>query len=67
MSRERFSLVGADGYLDFSNSRWADTLWSSWHGFLSWTPVAYVALLGTVAYSAAPGGLGDRDRSSSSW
>ena len=47
-SRERFALVGADGYLDFFNSRWDDTLWSSWHGFLSWSPVAYLALLGTV-------------------
>ncbi len=49
-SRERFTLVGADGYLDFFNSRWDDTLWSSWHGFLSWSPIAYVALLGTIAY-----------------
>jgi hypothetical protein len=46
--RERFALVGANGYLDVVNSRWADTLWSSWHGFLSWTPVAYVALVGTL-------------------
>ncbi len=50
-SRERFALVGADGYLDFLNSRWADTLWSSWHGFLSWTPVAYAAVVGTAAYA----------------
>jgi hypothetical protein len=50
-SRERFALVGADGYLDFAHSRWADTLWSSWHGFLSWTPVAYVALVGTIVYA----------------
>ncbi|MGQ0736037.1 MAG: hypothetical protein ACT4QD_20585 [Acidobacteriota bacterium] len=49
-SRESFSLVGAAGYLDFTESRWADTLWSSWHGFLSWTPVAYVALIGSAAY-----------------
>jgi hypothetical protein len=49
-SREPFSLVGADGYLDFLHSRWADTLWSSWHGFLSWTPVAYAAVIGTIAY-----------------
>ena len=47
-SRERFALVGADGYLDFFNSRWDDTLWSSWHGFLSWSPVAYIAVLGTI-------------------
>ena len=50
-SRERFALVGSNGYLDFLHSRWADTLWSSWHGFLSWTPVAYVALLGTAGYA----------------
>ena len=50
-SRERFALVGADGYLDFLHSRWADTLWSSWHGFLSWTPVAYVAVVGTAFYA----------------
>jgi hypothetical protein len=52
MSRERFTLVGADGYLDFLHSRWADTLWSSWHGFLSWSPVAYFAVAGTVFYLA---------------
>lgn len=46
--REPFELVGAGGYLDFVHSRWAGTLWSSWHGFLSWTPVAYVALIGTA-------------------
>jgi hypothetical protein len=51
MSREPFDLVGNDGYLDFVHSRWADTLWSSWHGFLSWTPVAYIALLGTAFYA----------------
>jgi hypothetical protein len=50
-SRENFALVGANGYLDLWHSRWADTLWSSWHGFLSWTPIAYVALIGTVAYA----------------
>jgi len=48
-AREQLALVGNNGYLDFWHSRWADTLWSSWHGFLSWTPVAYIALLGTVA------------------
>jgi len=51
-SRENFSVVGSNGYLDLLHSRWADTLWSSWHGFLSWTPIAYVALVGTVAYAA---------------
>jgi hypothetical protein len=49
-SRESFSLVGSNGYVDFWHSRWADTLWSSWHGFLSWTPIAYIALIGTAFY-----------------
>lgn len=31
-------------------SRPADLLFSSWHGFLSWTPVAYAAVIGTIAY-----------------
>ena len=51
VSRERFNLVGgSDSYLDLTGSRWMDTLWSSWHGFFSWTPVAYVAAIGTVFY-----------------
>jgi hypothetical protein len=50
-SRERLVLVGGEeGFLDPFSSRWSETLWSSWHGFLSWTPVAYIALLGTIAY-----------------
>jgi hypothetical protein len=50
-SRERLVLVGGDeGFLDPFSSRWVDTLWSSWHGFLSWTPVAYIALIGTIVY-----------------
>jgi hypothetical protein len=50
-SRERLVLVGGEeSFLDPFRSRWSETLWSSWHGFLSWTPVAYIALLGTVAY-----------------
>ena len=32
-------------------SRPADVLFSSWHGFLSWTPVAYAAVIGTIAYA----------------
>jgi hypothetical protein len=44
-------LVGTNGYLDLWHSRWADTLWSSWHGFLAWTPIAYVALIGTAFYA----------------
>ncbi len=31
-------------------SRWSDVLFSSRHGFLSWTPVAYIALAGTIVY-----------------
>jgi hypothetical protein len=51
-SRERLVLVGGENaFLDPFNSRWSETLWSSWHGFLSWTPVAYIALIGTVAYA----------------
>ena len=44
-----FQLFGQQGYLDPWRSRWLDTLFSSWHGLLSWTPVVYVAVLGTVA------------------
>jgi hypothetical protein len=50
-SRERLVLVGGEeGFLDPFSSRWVETLWSSWHGFLSWTPVAYIALIGTIVY-----------------
>jgi hypothetical protein len=50
-SREHLVLVGGEeGFLDPFRSRWSETLWSSWHGFLSWTPVAYIALIGTIAY-----------------
>jgi hypothetical protein len=31
-------------------SSWLDVLFSSWHGFLSWTPVVYVATVGTFMY-----------------
>jgi hypothetical protein len=51
LSREQFALVGGGGYLDFFNSHWADTLWSSWHGFFSWTPVTYIAFLALFAYA----------------
>jgi hypothetical protein len=51
LGREQFVLGGGgEGYLDFFNSRWADTLWSSWHGFFAWTPVAYLAFLAMFAY-----------------
>jgi hypothetical protein len=50
LSRESFALVGGGGYLDFLNSHCADTLWSSWHGFFSWTPITYIAFLALFAY-----------------
>lgn len=49
-AREPYSLVGEGGYLHPLDARWLDTLFSSWHGFLSWTPIAYIAVIGTVAY-----------------
>lgn len=49
-SRYEYNLLGQGGYFHPLESRWLDTLFSSWHGFFSWTPVAYVAALGTVAY-----------------
>ncbi|MEW6322835.1 MAG: hypothetical protein AB1635_17330 [Acidobacteriota bacterium] len=48
--RYRFELAGEGGYLRFFDAHIADVLFSSWHGFLSWAPIAYVAVLGTVAY-----------------
>jgi len=50
LSMYPFRVAGEGGYLSLTHSHWSDVLFSSWHGFLSWTPVAYVALLGTVAY-----------------
>jgi hypothetical protein len=50
LTRERFVLAGSGGYLNPLNARWSDTLWSSWHGFFSWTPVAYLAFLGLFFY-----------------
>ncbi len=44
-----FQLFGQQGYLNPLHSRWIDTLFSSWHGLLSWSPAVYVAVLGTVA------------------
>jgi hypothetical protein len=41
---------GATYRLPGSASGLADVLFSSRHGFLSWTPVAYIAVLGTIAY-----------------
>ncbi len=51
LSRETFIVTGEQGYLNLLRNRWPDTLWSSWHGFLSWSPVAYVAAVGTAAYA----------------
>ncbi len=50
MREQSFVLAGQDGYLHLLDSRWLDVLFSSRHGFLSWTPVAYVAVLGAVFY-----------------
>jgi hypothetical protein len=41
---------GATYRLLGSASRLAEVLFSSRHGFLSWTPVIYIAVLGTIAY-----------------
>ena len=52
LSRESFALGGSGGgYLNFFDSHWADTLWSSRHGFFTWTPVAYLAFLAMFAYA----------------
>lgn len=50
-SREQFTLSGDGGYLNVLDSRWVDTLWSSWHGFFSWTPVAYLAFIALFFYA----------------
>lgn len=50
LSRYSYAAVGEGAYLNPWQSRWLDTLFSSWHGFFSWTPVVYLAALGTVAY-----------------
>jgi len=49
-TRYEYDLLGQGGYFNPLRSRWMDTLFSSWHGFLSWTPVAYIAVVGTFAY-----------------
>jgi hypothetical protein len=43
-----FQLLGQQGYLNPLQSRWVDTLFSSWHGLLPWSPIVYVAVIGTV-------------------
>jgi hypothetical protein len=50
-SREQLVLVGGnEGFLSPFVSQWSPTLFSSWHGFFSWTPIAYIAFIGTLAY-----------------
>lgn len=49
-TRYEYNLLGQGGYFHPLDSRWIDTLFSSWHGLFSWTPVVYVATIGTVAY-----------------
>jgi len=49
-TRYDYNLVGQGGYFNPWQSRWLDTLFSSWHVLFSWTPIVYVAALGTVAY-----------------
>lgn len=44
------ALSEVEGPLTLWPSPWADVLFSSWHGFLSWTPVAYAAVIGTCGY-----------------
>jgi hypothetical protein len=50
LTRYNYQITGQGGYLHLWESRWIDTLFSSWHGFLSWSPVAYAAVIGTFAY-----------------
>lgn len=52
LSTNTFSLLGGDeAYLTFFDSRWFDVLFSSRHGLMSWTPIVWVALFGTIAYA----------------
>jgi hypothetical protein len=57
LNREPFALIGGGGYLDFVNSHWSDTLWSSWHGFFSWTPITYVAFVALFVYAIRDRGV----------
>lgn len=50
MAAQPIKLVGEGGYLRLSDSHWMDVLFSSWHGFFSWTPIAYIAFVGTFFY-----------------
>jgi hypothetical protein len=52
LSTNTFSLLGGDeAYLTLFDSRWLDVLFSSRHGLMSWTPIVWVALVGTIAYA----------------
>jgi len=52
LSISKFTLAGGEeGYLNFFDAHWADVLFSSRHGLLSWTPFVWVALIGTIAYA----------------
>jgi len=42
--------LSTPGSFDSSQSSWLDVLFSSWHGFLSLTPIVYFAVLGTIGY-----------------
>ena len=50
LAQQPYSLVGERGYLNFFDPRWSEVLFSSWHGLFSWTPVAYLAFIGTFIY-----------------
>jgi hypothetical protein len=52
LRHEPFVLAGEGGYLHVLDSRWAGTLWSSWHGFFAWTPIAYIAFVAMFFYAA---------------
>ena len=52
MSTNTFSLLAGDeAYLTFFDARFFDVLFSSRHGLMSWTPIVWVALIGTIAYA----------------
>ena len=50
LAQQTYSLLGERGYLDLSGAHWSEVLFSSWHGLFSWTPVAYLAFVGTLIY-----------------
>lgn len=51
LAGEPYILAGERGYLRVFEPRLLDVLFSSWHGLFSWTPVAYVAAIGTACYA----------------